>query len=110
MSANRFEQADVLQRAARLVRPGGVLVYATCSLIADENDAQVAAFLSTESGADFSLAPPSSFHAPLDEGGFLRLTPARHGCDGFFGAVLRRNEGGWSPKSRRSSRKLTNDK
>jgi 16S rRNA (cytosine967-C5)-methyltransferase len=88
-------QADVLQRAARLVRPGGVLVYATRSLLLEENDHQVAHFLASEDGADFELTPPPAFHAPLD-GDFLRLTPSQHGCDGFFGALLTRSKAGWS--------------
>ena len=92
-------QADVLQRAARLCRPGGTLVYATCSLLGAENDDQVAAFLASDDGADFELRPPEEFHVPLD-GDVLRLTPARHGCDGFFAAVLQRKEGGWSRRSR----------
>ena len=94
-------QADVLQRAARLVKPGGTLVYATCSLLLEENDQQVETFLASEDGQDFELTTPSDFPAPLD-GAYLRLTPARHGCDGFFGAVLTRKEGGWSrPRGRR---------
>ena len=87
-------------RAARLCRPGGTLVYATCSLLHAENDAQVAAFLASDDGAEFELRPPDSFDAPLD-GDVLRLTPARHGCDGFFAAVLRRKEGGWSRRGGR---------
>ena len=63
---------------------------------------QVAAFLRSSDGQDFELAPPDRFVAPLDASGYLRLTPARHGCDGFFGAVLRRKEGGWS-RARRTS-------
>ena len=96
-------QADVLQRAARLVRPGGTLVYATCSLLLEENDAQVAAFLESDDGKEFELAPPAEFFVPLD-GDFMRLTPARHGCDGFFGAVLARREGGWAGRARRRVR------
>ena len=64
-----------------------------------ENDDQVAAFLASDDGADFELRPPEDFHVPLD-GDVLRLTPARHGCDGFFAAVLQRKEGGWSRRSR----------
>lgn len=94
-------QADVLQRAARLVRPGGTLVYATCSLLPDENEEQVGRFLDSEDGADFVLAPPAEFYVPFDADGYMRLTPARHGCDGFFGAVLKRHEGGWSRRARR---------
>ena len=95
-------QAEVLRRAARLVRPGGTLVYATCSLLRHENDAQLAAFLASDDGAEFELAPPSAdlpadFPAHvLDDDGCMRLTPARHGCDGFFGARLTRREGGWT--------------
>jgi 16S rRNA (cytosine967-C5)-methyltransferase len=96
-------QADVLQRAARLVRPGGTLVYATCSLLPDENEEQVGRFLASEDGAEFELTPPASFFAPLD-GDYLRLSPAEHGCDGFFGAVLTRREGGWSGRGGRRSK------
>ena len=91
-------QAEVLQKAARLVRPGGTLVYATCSMLPEENEAQVERFLASADGADFVLAPPPSFPVPLDPDGCLRLSPARHGCDGFFGAVLTRREGGWQGK------------
>ena len=96
-------QADVLQRAARLVRPGGTLVYATCSLLPDENEEQVGRFLASEDGAEFELTPPASFFAPLD-GDYLRLSPAEHGCDGFFGAVLTRRDGGWSGRGGRRSK------
>ena len=70
-------------------------LYATCSLFSEENERQVESFLASEDGADFTLAPPDDFYVPLD-GPYLRLTPRRHGCDGFFGARLRRKEGGWS--------------
>ena len=93
-------QAEVLGRAARLVVPGGVLVYATCSLLREENEEQVEAFLASADGEEFELTPPASFHVPLD-GPYLKLTPARHGCDGFFGAVLTRREGGWSRARRK---------
>ena len=102
-------QAEVLQRAARLVRPGGTLVYATCSMLQEENDEQVAAFLDSNDGADFQLSRPVDFPVPLEEeSGYMRLTPARHGTDGFFGAVLMRKEGGWSRASRKAGRKREN--
>ena len=88
-------QAEVLRRAATLVRPGGTLVYATCSLLPEENERQLEAFLASADGAEFALTPPADFPVPLD-GGAMRLTPARHGCDGFFAAALTRAEGGWS--------------
>ena len=104
-------QADVLQRAARLVRPGGVLVYATCSLLPEENEAQVEAFLASNDGKDFALTPPDNFCAPLDASGrFMRLTPHQHGCDGFFGAVLTRNPDGWSRPQRRRPNSKGGDK
>ena len=88
-------QAEALERAARLVRPGGYLVYATCSLRDDENDGRVQAFLASEAGAEFALAPPRErFHVPLD-GAFLRPEPEA-ARDAYFAAVLRRAEGGWS--------------
>jgi 16S rRNA (cytosine967-C5)-methyltransferase len=82
-------QAQVLARAARLVRPNGILVYATCSLLEPENDAQVDGFLRTH--PEFRLArPPDGFPGPVGLDGCMRLSPARHGCDGFFGAVMTR--------------------
>jgi len=80
-------QADILRRAAKLVRPGGLLVYGTCSLLPDENVRQIERFLAET--PDFRLDPPAEFPAPLT-GDFLELTPARNGTDGFFAAWLRR--------------------
>lgn len=74
-------QGRILASAARLVRPGGRLVYATCSVLHEENEAQVAAFLAATPA--FHLVPPPA-------GDFLSLTPLQHGTDGFFGAVLER--------------------
>ena len=89
----RAKQAAIVAAAARLVRPGGRLVYATCSLLAEENEAIVRGFLAARS--DFELRPAAEVLAqanvPLDTGRFLALTPAAHGCDGFFAAVLERS-------------------
>jgi 16S rRNA (cytosine967-C5)-methyltransferase len=91
------KQATILDRASRLVKPDGKLVYATCSLLPEENEAQVLGFLDRRK--DFSLVPlaeawsgvaPGAGPVPC-EGPFLSLTPARHGTDGFFAAVLRRH-------------------
>lgn len=89
-------QAAILRRAARLVKPGGRLIYATCSLLVEENEAQIDSFLA-ESGDAYRILPVSGLwddlmgHAPCPtEGSFLRLDPARHGTDGFFVAVLER--------------------
>lgn len=88
-------QGRILASAARLVRPGGRLVYATCSLLAEENERQVEAFLETHPG--FKAIPLAEVWAatvggtcPVD-GPWLRLSPLRHQTDGFFGAVLERS-------------------
>lgn len=81
-------QTTVLARAARLVRPGGLLVYVTCSLLPEENERQVDRFL--EQNGDFGFEAPEGFPIEAPEGR-LTLTPARHGVDGFFIAWLRRS-------------------
>jgi 16S rRNA (cytosine967-C5)-methyltransferase len=84
-------QAAILDQAATLVRSGGRLVYATCSLLSEENEDQVNAFLTRH--PDFTLVPLSSawqLGLPPNVGDYLTLTPARHGTDGFFAAVLER--------------------
>lgn len=86
------KQADIMEHAARLVRIGGWLVYATCSVLPDENEAQVTAFL--ERHPEFKLKPLSAAwsipgEAPCPDP-YLSLTPLRHGTDGFFAAVLER--------------------
>ena len=78
------------ERGAARVRPGGWLVYSTCSLEAEENEAQVDGFLARH--PEFVLAPePGAVGADLtDERGFLRVLPQRQGVDGAFAARLRR--------------------
>ena len=86
------KQAAILDTASRLVRPGGRLVYATCSLLPAENEDQVTGFLARH--ADFAVVPLAEAWplagAPPCAGPFLSLTPLRHDTDGFFGAVLQR--------------------
>jgi 16S rRNA (cytosine967-C5)-methyltransferase len=85
------KQASILDAAAKLVRPGGRVVYATCSLLAAENDAIVEAFLASH--PDFRLTPASvvlAKHGIGYEGDLLRLLPHKHNTDGFFAAVLDR--------------------
>ena len=83
-------QKTLIRAAAKVVKPGGLLVYSTCSLEPEENDEQVDSFLSEN--PDWILeAPPEGSVAPeLLDGGRLRVLPQRHGTDGAFAARLRR--------------------
>lgn len=83
-------QKSILDSAHRLVRPGGRLVYATCSLLPEENEEQVAAFLAEH--PDFSVVPVSGFLKVDGASDYLQMTPGRHDTDGFFAAVLQRKE------------------
>jgi 16S rRNA (cytosine967-C5)-methyltransferase len=87
-------QAEILDSAQRLVKPGGRLIYATCSLLTEEDEDQIAHFLADH--ADFTLLPIESVWADAiggdcpARGETLRLSPARNGTDGFFVAVMER--------------------
>ena len=87
-------QAAILASASRLVKPGGRLVYATCSLLPEENERQVEAFLSTH--PEFTPIPvtdiwPEAVGTPCPvPGPWLRLSPLNHGTDGFFAAIMER--------------------
>ncbi len=84
-------QATLLDAAAGVVRPGGLLVYATCSLEPEENDQQTAAFL--ERHPQFRREPSPGFPSPLQNAaGDLTILPQRHGMDGAYAARLRRAE------------------
>ena len=93
----RVKQAAILESASRLLKSGGRLVYATCSLLRAENEDIAAAFTAAHA-ADFTPVPAGQAleqahverFAELDEGGMLRLWPQRHGTDGFFAAVWQR--------------------
>jgi 16S rRNA (cytosine967-C5)-methyltransferase len=88
------KQSAILRGAAVLLKPGGRLVYATCSVLAEENEAVVQAFL-----ADHPAFDTLDCHKVLGEGmpglpsgRFFRLRPHDHGTDGFFAAVLERRQ------------------
>ena len=86
-------QRRLLEQFAPLVRSGGRLVYGTCSVLEEENEAVVAWFLDRHPG--FRTLPPADRLGPelgekVSTGGFLRLSPGVHGTDGFFGATLQR--------------------
>ena len=86
------KQASILDGASRLVKFGGRLVYATCSLLNEENDAIVEAFLASH--PDFELVPMHKVlleqRIALEMGDYLKMQPHKHGTDGFFAAVLER--------------------
>lgn len=85
------DQDSVLDAGATFTKPGGRLVYVTCSLLPEENEDRVAAFLERASG--FSLRPATDnpeITAQLTAEGYLRLSPLSAGTDGFFVAVLER--------------------
>jgi 16S rRNA (cytosine967-C5)-methyltransferase len=89
------KQRAILDRAASLVRPGGKLIYATCSVLPGEDEEQVREFL--DHHVDFAALPLAEAWAeagmqgpPPGEGPHMSLAPHSHGTDGFFAAVLRR--------------------
>ncbi|MBI5271298.1 MAG: RsmB/NOP family class I SAM-dependent RNA methyltransferase [Burkholderiales bacterium] len=92
------KQRAILASAARLVKPGGRLVYATCSVLRSENEAVAEEF--AQAHPDFELLPASqaldAVQVPqaesLDQGGFLRLWPHRHQTDGFFAVAWQRRD------------------
>jgi 16S rRNA (cytosine967-C5)-methyltransferase len=83
-------QKTILKAAAKVVRPGGLLIYSTCSLEPEENDVQVDSFLSENPGWILEPPPEGSVAPELLDGGRLRVLPQRHGTDGAFAARLRR--------------------
>jgi 16S rRNA (cytosine967-C5)-methyltransferase len=88
------KQAAILAAAAKLLRPGGRLVYATCSILAEENEGIVDAFLATH--ADFQRLSAQEVLAGqgivIDCGEDMRLSPQKHGTDAFYAAVLVRGQ------------------
>ena len=85
-------QGTILRAAAQVVKPGGLLIYSTCSLEAEENEKQVEAFLARN--PDWKLEPPPRGSVPQEtiDGGYLRVLPQVHGSDGAFAARLRRSQ------------------
>jgi 16S rRNA (cytosine967-C5)-methyltransferase len=100
LAQRQEEQHAILGAAAPMVKPGGRLVYATCSVLPEENGDQIDRFLANHPGFATlpwreSWAAGVGGDAPASADGSdatLLLTPARHGTDGFFIAVLRRAE------------------
>lgn len=71
-------QQDILQNYSKMVKKGGQMVYATCSILPQENTKQVTAFLASEAGADFELVRESNIYA------------SKSGFDGFYMALLKK--------------------
>ena len=87
------KQLAIATSAAKLVKPGGRLIYATCSLLRAENEEVVNRLL--DQNPQFSLLNCAEIlsqqHVNLDTGTYLKLAPDRHATDGFFAAVMQRN-------------------
>ena len=103
LERRRAEQRAVLEQARTMVRPGGRIVYVTCSLLVEENEDQVSAFLSD--APDFAASPVlqaieasglalpeglRTLRAGVTPDGFLRLSPRSSATDGFFAALMQR--------------------
>jgi len=100
LSTRLKEQVAALDRPAALVKPGGRIAYVTCSVLAEENDDQVRAFLARH--PEFALVPPAQVTEPLGERAYLfrravvmseaglLMTPLRTETDGFFVSVVRK--------------------
>jgi 16S rRNA (cytosine967-C5)-methyltransferase len=88
------KQLSILNGAARLVKAGGRLVYATCSILEEENEQIVTQFLAANDA--FSLVPMNVVleeqRIALEMGDYLKLLPHHHQTDGFFAAVLERKK------------------
>jgi len=84
-------QSELLAAAAAIVKPGGVLVYSTCSLEPEENEEIVLRF--RQAHPEFQPAWPDEWPGPEADRpqGWLRLYPHRHGTDGFFICRMRRD-------------------
>jgi 16S rRNA (cytosine967-C5)-methyltransferase len=104
------KQLSILTSAARLLKRGGRLVYATCSILDAENEAVVTQFL--EAHPEFVLVSARDVLAEqrigLDTGEYLKLWPHRHATDGFFAAVLERR-GDVQPKAKKAQAEATPD-
>ncbi|MDN3723689.1 methyltransferase domain-containing protein [Aequorivita sp. SDUM287046] len=85
MDTIRATQKELLDSYSRMVKPGGQLVYATCSILPSENEMQVKAFLSREEGSDFTLINEE------------KIMPSKSGFDGFYISLLQKKDSNKKP-------------
>ena len=85
-------QSTILRAAAQVVKPGGLLIYSTCSLEPEENEYQVEEFLKRNSEWKLEAPPDGTVPAETIDKGYLRVLPQVHGTDGAFAARLRRSQ------------------
>lgn len=87
-------QRALVESAAEVLRPGGSLVYSTCTITQEENENVIQGFLATRPGWQIAprAAAPTSMQELIDDAGYLRLLPHRHDMDGFFAVRLIRGE------------------
>ena len=83
-------QLQLLERAGDLVKPGGVIVYSTCTIEPEENEMVVEKFLRAH--PDFYLERAAQFLSPAVAGEYLETFPHRHGCDGAFSARIKKQK------------------
>jgi 16S rRNA (cytosine967-C5)-methyltransferase len=84
-------QRSILRAASSVVKPGGLLVYSTCSLEPEENDEQIDHFLASNPGWRIDPPPDGVIPSAVLDNGRLRVLPQRDGTDGAFAARLRRS-------------------
>ncbi|MNS51651.1 Ribosomal RNA small subunit methyltransferase B [compost metagenome] len=87
-------QHDLLAAAAARLKPGGTLVYSTCTISPEENQAVIRRFLKEHPDfrpGDLTACLPAEWHADIEDGAMIQLLPPRHGVDGFFIALLGRS-------------------
>ena len=86
------KQKKILDAASNLCKKGGYLLYATCSILNDENEEIVESFLQKRS--DFKAIPYfeilENIKVDTKKSNYLKLFPHQHGTDGFFGAIMER--------------------